>query len=117
MAQFNFLFSGDQERDKQELLSFIAGFAGEIGLTEVDVDPDAIGNVVQSLYAMPWPNGVVQSSAFKKVGIITTSFVYYAPVITTFPVPQFRDLAEHQNAIVAYGIAKSALLNSTIQCR
>jgi hypothetical protein len=116
MARFNFLFSGDQARDRQDLTDFITGFAVKIGLPYIDVDPDAIDNVVQSLYAMPWPNGVAQSSAFKKVGILTTSFVYYAPIITTFPVQQFRQLADHQNSIVAYGIAKAALLNSTIQC-
>ena len=109
------LFSGNPHQDRKTLIDFIDGYGEAVGEV-LDVDEDAIDKVVQSLNAMPWPNGTNQSSAFKKVGMIVSSFVFYAPIISPLPVGKFGPLYLHQNAIVAYEIAKSFLHNATVVC-
>jgi hypothetical protein len=117
MPQSNsFLFSGDINKDKHDLLEAIDGYAETIGLLSVEVDEIAIEKVIQSCSAMPWPNGFEQSSAFKKVGVIATSFAYYSPIVTPFPKEKFGVLADHQNAIFAYEISKRVLWMATVSC-
>lgn len=116
MPQSSFLFTGDQALDKKRLCDFIDGYAETISLPSIEVDDDAIDKVVKSFSEMPWPNGVGQASAFKKVGMLATSFAFYTPIITEFKESQFGILFNHQNAIVAYEIAKAALWNATITC-
>jgi hypothetical protein len=120
MPQFelhpDILFNGDLESGKKLLTEFIGGYASSLGLTEIEVEGTAIENVLNGMMNMPWPHGVKNASAFKKVASLATNFVFYSPIITTFPPEKFGELSAYQNSIVAYELSKAALHGASIEC-
>lgn len=111
------LFSGDVCGDVLRLSHYIDQFCATIGLKEV-IPPTqlTLSRVVWNMTEqIPWPDGADKASPFKKAASFTTNFVAERPITTPFPADKFGNLADHQNAIVAFHLSVDALHNATIE--
>lgn len=114
--KFNILHSGSPEKDVQSLIGYINDFGIGLGLSVVEVDDSAVSSAVTGMNNMPWEYGADAASPFKKVAAFVTNFSIHRPIATEFPRDKFKEVADHQNAIVAYHLAVDSLHGAVIEC-
>ena len=121
MPNHNFLFSGDAQTDTVTICDYIDEYYASIQEGPVLIDVPALTEVVNNCYHnFPHPLGCDGSSPFKKAATFTTYFVNGWPIRTPIAAKQFidgscKDLAQCQNAIVAFDFCADALHGAKLQ--
>jgi hypothetical protein len=108
----------DSIRDYGNVMVFIDQLIESFKCGAIVIDPDIVRKVVQEFAAdFPHKPGIAEASAFKVVANFVCYFIAERPIKSSFPEAIFGQLAaydNHQNAIVAFSIARAALHNSVI---
>jgi len=121
VPKYNFLYSGNVRTDALTICDYIDEYYSQLQAGEAFVNIPSLIEVVNScLTHFPHPSGCAESSPFKKAAAFTTSFVNARPIVTPINSPQFLegqfgDLANHQNAIIAFDLCVDALHGAKLQ--
>ena len=115
MPKHNFLYSGDTRLDVVTVCDYIDEYYSQLAAGEALINVPVLVEVMNSsINNFPHPTGCADSSPFKKAAVFTTNFVNAKPIVTPITSPQFadgplKDLATHQNAIIAFDLCVDAL--------
>lgn len=114
------LYNKDHLQDAVFILAFINDFTTEMGIDSVVIDTSIIERVVNSCRQdFPCKDGIEKASVFKKVANFVCFFIGERPILEPFPKEVIGDdlakIDNHQNAMIAFEIAKVALHGSIIQ--
>jgi hypothetical protein len=100
--------------DYESILLFIEQFANSSGLKQIQVDANALRETLAVSTNHP-----PELSLFKRVATFICAFSYFRPVQTPFPENVFgkmiTQIPNHQNAILAFEIAKNALWGASLR--
>lgn len=113
------IYNKDTLQDVVHVLAYINDLSLELGLPEVLVSSGGITSVVEGCKRdFPHKDGIDQASAFKLVANFVCYFVAVCPIKSPFPSEvigeRLSKVDNHQNAIVAFSLARSALHGSKI---
>jgi hypothetical protein len=108
------LYNEDQLEDVINVLAFIDKFTSGLGVNGIEIDTRIIEGVVKSCKLdFPCKDGIEKASAFKKVANFICFFIAERPIIEPFPKEiigeNLAKIENHQNAIVAFELAKMVL--------
>lgn len=114
------MYHSDEQVDKVFLLSMIDSLTESLGANDVEIDEAAIDSIIFSYRNnFPHKDGVENASIFKKVSYFLCHFVAMRPIVTPFSIGVIEEdmtkIDNHQNAIVAFSIARELIKNSTIK--
>ena len=109
------LFTGNVRDDAVTLCGYVDAYYSSLGMGPIDISLEKMFSVATGMALdCPYPHGIEAASPFKKVASFTTNMVASRPIMT--PIPDFGDLATHQNAIVAFSMSIDMLEGATIHC-
>lgn len=114
------LYNTDDLLDAVIVLEFIDAYTYELGVRPAFVDGNIVMSVVNECKRdFPHKDGLDKASAFKQAAHFVCYFISKKPILDPFPVgiigEQLAEIPNHQNAIVAFAIAETALNNSMIR--
>lgn len=113
------MYNDDPLQDTINVLKFINEFTKGFGTGPAVLDTVIIEEVIQNIRTdFPHEGGIEKASAFKQIAFFMCHFIEARPIIEPFPVEIVQRLARvdnHQNAIIAFGIAEEALHCSKIE--
>lgn len=103
------------------ILTYINNYSKSAGIGPVVLDTAIIEKVVQNIRTnFPHQGGIEKASAFKQIAYFMCHFIEARPILEPFPSAVVRRLAKvenHQNAMIAFGIAEEALHQSKIELK
>lgn len=113
------IYNNDNLQDVVHVLSYINDLSIELGLPEILMDVGAVTRIVEGCkHEFPHKDGIDNASAFKLVANFVCYFVAERPIKSPFPASVIGDrlskVENHQNAIVAFSLARATLHRSTI---
>lgn len=111
------LFNTEELDDIICVLSFIDDYTLSLDNDHVEIDLAALNRVVRGCRLdFPHKGGVETASGFKQVANFVCHFIAERPIVEPFTLPNdnLMRIENHQNAMVAFSIAESALNNSKI---
>lgn len=115
------LYNDDPMQDIINILKYINDYSVSAEIGTVTLDATIIEKVVQNIRTnFPHDGGIGKASAFKQIAYFMCHFVEASPILEPFPVEIVRRLARvenHQNAMIAFGIAEEALHQSKIELK
>ena len=113
------IFSASEEQDFSNVCNYIDQLAEDLGTGPMLVDTRALRGLIKGCRQdFPYKNGYQGASAFKQVAYFVCFFISERPIQNTFSkdvVGRLAEIDNHQNAIAAFSIARSALHMSTIE--
>ena len=116
-----FLYNEDPMQDIINILTYINDFSKNADLGPIVLDTAIIERIVQDIRTnFPHNGGLKEASAFKQVANFMCHFIQARPILEPFPSAIVRRLAKvenHQNAMIAFGIAEEALHQSKIELK
>lgn len=114
------LYNKNQLQDIVYVLKYINDLTKELGMSEgALIDADAVFRIVEGCrQEFPHIDGIDQASAFKLVANFVCYFVAERPIKSSFPATvigeKLAKVENHQNAIVAFSLARTALHGAKI---
>lgn len=115
------LYNDDPMQDIINILKYINNYTQESSIGLAVLDAAIIEKIVQNIRTnFPHDGGIEKASAFKQIAYFMCHFIEARPILEPFPVEIVRRLARvenHQNAMVAFGIAEEALHQSKIELK
>lgn len=119
---FNILYQEgvDVTATLSSIAVYVDSFAKELGLKELQIDPQAFISVTGALHRPDFPHseGLGKASPFKKAANFFVWFVAQKPIIEELPLSiigeKLRSITNHQNVIVAYLMAVDCLHGAKI---
>jgi len=114
------LFNDEPSEDVVTILAFIEGLASEFcPVNGISIDVQKIESIVQGIRRdFPHNDGLIESSAFKKVANFISYFVAERPILESFKESNLDSdilkINNYENSIVALLIGLSALHNAVI---
>lgn len=109
------LFSGELRDDVIAICGYVDAFYESLGIQRADIVVDKMFSVASGMVQdCPYPHGIEAASPFKKAASFTCNLVAERPILTS--IPDFGDLATHQNAIVAFSLSLDMLEGAVIHC-
>jgi len=106
----------DPHTDLVNVLQFINDFSRSVGIIPFEIDASKIDGIIKGAVS----DGDYiheQASPFKKVASFAAYFIAARPISSPFPFVDFKNIRNHQNAIVALEIAIDSLHGATIRRR
>lgn len=110
----------DPKADELHTLVFINEFTKKIGAHKsVIVDPGIVSTLIKLAVAdKHYINGAAEASVFRKLASFVAYFVALTPIRNGFPTSSIggtlADISNHQNAIIAFEIARDSLHGARI---
>jgi hypothetical protein len=111
------LFNNEELDDVICVISFINDYTKALNNLNVVIDPKAIERIIRGCRQdFPHDGGVSKASGFKQVANFVCHFVAERPLVESFALPdeELMKIDNHQNAMVAFALAESALNHSRI---
>lgn len=103
----------DPHTDLVNCLQFINNFSKTIGIKNLEIDAPSINGILKGA-VHDGDYDSKKASPFKKVASFVAYFVAERPISSPFPFDEFRNIKNHQNAIVALEIAIDSLHGAKI---
>lgn len=113
------IYNQNTLQDIVQVLRYINDLTLELGAIDVLMDVDSIVRVVEGCKQdFPHKDGIDKASAFKLAANFVCYFIAERPIKTVFSADAVSErlakVENHQNAIVAFSLARTALHGSTI---
>lgn len=111
------LFNNEELDDVICVLRFINDYTESLNNKDVEIDVRALERVIRGCRLdFPHNGGVERASGFKQVANFVCHFIAERPIVEPFALPDqdLMRIENHQNAMVAFAIAESALNKSKI---
>lgn len=113
------IYNQNTLQDIVQVLRYINDLTFELGVTNVLMDVDAVVRVVEGCKQdFPHKDGIDKASAFKLAANFVCYFIAERPIKAAFSSEtvgaRLSKVDNHQNAIVAFSLARTALHGSTI---
>lgn len=99
--------------DLTNVLQFINDFSKSIGIKNLDIDARSIDGIIKGA-VFDGDYDAEKASPFKKVASFVAYFVAEKPISSPFPFEKFKNIKNHQNAIIALEIAIDSLHGAKI---
>ncbi len=119
---FNILYHEgvDVTANLYSIAVYVDSFAKQLGLKELQIDPQALTSVAAALLRPDFPHtdGIEKASPFKKAANFFVWFVAQKPILDELPVSligeELNGIPNHQNVIFAYHMAVDCLHGAKI---
>jgi hypothetical protein len=113
------IYNQNTLQDTVQVLRYINDLTLELGITNVLMDVDAVVRVVEGCKQdFPHKDGIDMASAFKLAANFVCYFIAERPIKVAFSPDAVSErlskVDNHQNAVVAFSIARTALHGSKI---
>lgn len=103
----------DPHADLINVLQFINDFSKSIGIKNLDIDARSINGIIKGA-VFDGDYDAEKASPFKQVAAFVAYFVTTKPISSPIPFEKFKNIKNHQNAVVALEIAIDSLHGAKI---